>query len=106
MVVTSLREPTELWKNVSPSGNHWLVIIPIGTRSNRDGIGARIRLGGQTNHMTSAVGYASSSHQGVHFGLGKTEKIDKVEIRWPSGALQVLQNVQTDQFLEVREPER
>ena len=106
VVVTALGEPAELWQNVSPDDNHWLVLKLIGTRSNRDGIGARIRLGNQSNHMTTAVGYASSSHQGVHFGTGKTEKIDKIEIRWPSGIIQVLKDVKTNQFLEVREPER
>ncbi len=106
VVVTALGEPVELWQNLSPDDNHWLILKLIGTRSNRDGIGARIRLGNQSNHMTTAVGYASSSHQGVHFGLGKTEKIDKIEIRWPSGIVQILRDVKTNQFLEVREPER
>ena len=104
VVVTSLGDPAELWQNVSPDENHWLVLKLVGTRSNRDGIGARIRLGKQTNHMTTAVGYASSSSQGVHFGLGKLDKVERIEIRWPSGTVQVLRDVKTDQFLEVREP--
>ena len=104
VVVTSLGESAELWQNISPDDNHWLVLKLVGTRSNRDGIGARIQLGSQSNHMTTAVGYASSSSQGVHFGTGKVEKIDKVEIRWPSGIVQVLKDVKTNQFLEVREP--
>jgi len=104
VVVSSLSSPAELWENMSPDENHWIVIRPVGTKSNRDGIGARIRIGNQVNHMTSAVGYVSSSHFGVHFGLGKTQRIDKVEIRWPSGITQVLRDVQADQFLQVREP--
>ena len=76
----------------------------MGVRSNRDGIGARIRIGDQYNHMTSAVSYASSSHAGVHFGLGKAEKIQKIEIRWPSGTVQALQDVKANQVLTVREP--
>lgn len=104
VVVTSLGGATELWRNVSPNGNHWLILKFTGSRSNRDGIGARIRIGNQTNHMTTSVGYASSSHQGVHFGMGNSEKIDRIEIRWPSGALQVLQDISLDQILEVREP--
>jgi hypothetical protein len=75
-----------------------------GTRSNRDGIGAKIHLGNQFNHATTAVGYASSSPSTVHFGTGKLEKIERIEIRWPSGTVQVLQNVETNQLLEVREP--
>ncbi len=104
VVVSALGEPAELWQNVSPNDNHWLILKLIGTRSNRDGIGARIRIGNQWNHMTTAVGYASSSYQGVHFGLGKADKLDKIEIRWPSGTVQVLKDVKADQFLPVHEP--
>jgi hypothetical protein len=104
VVVSSLGEPAELWENVSPAANHWLILKLVGTRSNRDGIGARIRIGNQWNHMTTAVSYASSSHFGVHFGLGQMKQIEKMEIRWPSGTVQVLRDVKTDQVLEVREP--
>ena len=75
-------------------------------------IGARIRLttrdGAQHHHqynqMTSAVGYASSSYGGVHFGLGKAESVEEIEIKWPSGTVQELRNVRADQVLKVREP--
>ena len=76
----------------------------MGHKSNRDGIGARVRIGNQYNHMTSAVGYASSSHFGVHFGLGKTAVVEEIEIRWPSGIVQRLKGVKADQFLKVDEP--
>ncbi len=104
VVVSSLAEPAELWENVSPGANHWLILKLVGTRSNRDGIGARVRIGNQWNHMTTAVSYASSSHFGVHFGLGNTTVIDKMEIRWPSGISQTLHNVTADRVLEVHEP--
>ena len=104
IVVTSLGERPELWENISPENNHWLVVKPVGTVSNRDGIGTVIRIGNQSNIMTSSVGYASSSHQGVHFGLGKRERIVRIEIRWPSGEVQVLENVKPNQILTVREP--
>jgi len=104
VVTSSLGEPAELWENVSPGPNHWIIVKPVGAASNRDGIGTRIRIGQQSNHMTSAVGYASSSHFGVHFGLGKTEKIEEIEIRWPGGTRQVLRDVRPDQVLVVREP--
>jgi hypothetical protein len=104
MVVSSLQDPAELWQNVSPNENHWIILKLIGTKSNRDGIGARVRIGNQYNHMTTAVAYASSSHYGVHFGLGKTAKIEEIEIRWPSGIIQVLRDVAPNQRLEVREP--
>ncbi len=106
VVVVALQGETELWENVSQTGNHWLRLQLIGTRSNRDGIGARIRIGNQHNHMTTAVGYTSSSHAGVHFGLGGSRRIERIEIRWPSGIVQVLEDVPADQFLTVREPAR
>jgi hypothetical protein len=104
MVVSSLQDPAELWQNVSPDDNHWIILKLTGTKSNRDGIGARVRIGNQYNHMTTALAYASSSHYGVHFGLGKTTKIDEIEIRWPSGIVQILRDVDTNQRLQVREP--
>jgi enediyne biosynthesis protein E4 len=103
VVVSSLGEPIELWRNVSPTPNHWITLRLQGTVSNRDGIGAHIRIGSQYNDMTSAVSYASSSLDGVHFGLGKSEKIERIEIAWPSGTKQVLENVKADQVLTVRE---
>jgi hypothetical protein len=106
VVVSALGEPAELWQNVSPENNHWLIVKLIGTRSNRDGIGAVLRLGNQWNHVTTAVGYASSSPRTVHFGTGKVEKVEQIEIRWPSGIVQVLRNVGTNQVLEVHEPSK
>jgi enediyne biosynthesis protein E4 len=84
---------------------HWLVISLRGTRSNRDGFGARVKVNGQTRFATSAGSYASSSDKRLHFGLGTAEKA-KVEVAWPSGIRQTLNDVQSDQFLEVREPEK
>jgi len=104
VVVSALGEPAELWQNVSPDSNHWLILKLVGTRSNRDGIGAKIGLRNQSNHVTTAVGYASSSPCTVHFGTGKQEMIDRIEIRWPSGMVQVLRSVRTNQVLEVHEP--
>jgi enediyne biosynthesis protein E4 len=103
-VVTSLGEAPEIWKNVTPGGNSWLIFKLEGTRSNRDGIGAKINVDGQSNHMTSALSYASSSNFGVHFGTGRLKQAKKIEIRWPSGTKQVLTNVPTNQVLHVREP--
>jgi hypothetical protein len=84
---------------------HWLTITLRGTRSNRDGYGARIQVNGQTRFATSTVGYLSASDKRLHFGLGTAEKA-KVEVVWPSGIHQTLNDVQADQFLEVREPEK
>jgi hypothetical protein len=106
VVVSALGEPAELWRNVSAGAGHWLRVELVGTRSNRDGIGARVRVGNQWNEMATAVGYASSSHQGVHFGLGNAERIPSVEVRWPSGAIEILRDVKADQVIRVREREK
>jgi hypothetical protein len=103
-VVSSLGEPAELWENVSPGAGHWLIVKLRGTKSNRDGIGARIRIGSQYNEMNTATGYASSADWGVHFGLGAATVADKIEIRWPSGVMQTLAGVKADQVLIVTEP--
>jgi len=104
-VVSAIGAPAELWENVSPEDNNWLLIKLTGRKSNRDGIGAVIEVDGQHNHMTTAVGYASSSHCGTHFGLGKKRSASKIEIRWPSGIVQVLRDVPANQILAVHEPE-
>ena len=103
-VVTSLGEPTELWHNVSPASMHWLQLHLQGTKSNRDGIGAIVRIGNQYAEMTTTVGYASSTDFGLHFGLGNIALIDKIEILWPSGVKQTLHNIQSNQVLAVTEP--
>lgn len=108
-VVTALGRPAEIWMNRSPGSHHWLEIALRGTRSNRDGIGARIQVisktvGAQYNHMTSSVCYASSSYGPVHFGLGPDAKAQSVEVHWPSGEVQRLTDVAADQVLKVTEP--
>jgi hypothetical protein len=103
VVVTALGERAELWENVTPGDNTWLILKLIGAKSNRDGIGARVRAGNQYNHMTSAVGYASSSHFGVHFGTGTLKQVGEIEVRWPNGKVQILKDVPTNQVLPVRE---
>ncbi len=108
IVVSALSAPAEIWMNQSPGANHWLELKLEGTRSNRDAIGARIKIitksGAQYNHVTTAVGYASSSAGPVHFGLGRNTSADLVEIHWPSGIVEELKNVPGDQILRVKEP--
>jgi len=107
IVVTSLDANAELCMNRSPNANHWLDIALQGTKSNRDGIGARIKVvtksGTQYNHQTSSVCYASSSLGPVHFGLGADARALKVEITWPSGIVQTMENVDADRILKVTE---
>jgi enediyne biosynthesis protein E4 len=110
IVVSALSAPAEVWMNESPGSNHWLELRLEGTRSNRDAIGARIKVvtkgGAQYNHVSTAVGYASSSAGPVHFGLGRNASADLVEIHWPSGIVQELKNVAGDQLLKIKEPVR
>jgi enediyne biosynthesis protein E4 len=103
-VVSSLGGPAELWQNVSPGNRHWIILRLEGTRSNREGIGARVKIGNQYNEMTTASGYASSSDWGVHFGLGNTAVVKKIQIVWPSGVTQVLTDVKADRIVHVLEP--
>jgi len=108
VVVTALSAPAEIWTNDSPDHNHWLELKLQGTKSNRDGIGARIRLvaGGLTQYqyVSTASGYASSSAGPVHFGLGTAKQAAEIEIRWPSGTTQILKNVEADRIVPVQEP--
>jgi hypothetical protein len=108
VVVTALGGDAEIWMNRSERTGHWLDIALEGTNSNRDGIGARIKVvtkaGAQYNHMTTSVGYASSSAGPVHFGLGADSSAESVEIHWPAGAVQTLRNVAGDRLLQVKEP--
>ena len=104
VVMTSLGSHPQVF--INRGGKlHWLVITLRGTRSNRDGFGARVQVNGQTRFATSAGSYLSASDKRLHFGLGSAEKA-KVEIAWPSGIHQTLNDVHADQFLEVREPEK
>jgi hypothetical protein len=108
VVVTALGKNAEIWMNRSEGSGHWLDISLEGTKSNRDGMGTRIKVvtsaGAQYNHMTSSVGYASSSYGPVHFGLGTDSTAKLVEIHWPSGIVQTLQDVSGDRVLSVKEP--
>ena len=104
VVMTALGERPQVFMNRGGK-NHWLTITLRGTRSNRDGYGARVQVNGQTRFATAAGSYLSSSDKRVHFGLGSAEKA-KVEIAWPSGIHQTMSDVRADQFLEVREPEK
>lgn len=103
VAVSLLGERPEIWQNTSKAG-HWLNVRLRGTGSNRDGIGAVVRIGTQVNHMTTSVGYASSSHDGVHFGVGSAETVERVEIRWPSGKTSLLEDVKSDQVVHAVEP--
>ncbi len=105
LVFTVLGDRVQLLRNVSDASRHWITLRLVGRKSSRDGILARVKIGSQVDHMTTAVGYASSSNYGVHFGLGAVKTIERIEISWPSGAKQVLEHVTPDQVLTVTEPQ-
>ncbi|MSU35264.1 MAG: CRTAC1 family protein [Pedosphaera sp.] len=106
VVLNSRREPT-LLKNDSPTKNHWIQVRPRGTRSNRDGIGAHIKVvaGDLTlvDEVHSGRGY--QSHYGIHphFGLGPRTRVDRIEVRWIGGGTNVLEGVEVDRLIEITE---
>jgi hypothetical protein len=108
VVATALGQPAQIWMNRSEGTGHWLDFALEGTKSNRDGMGATIKVtsksGSQYNHMSTSFCYASSSDGPVHFGLGADDKANTVEIRWPSGIAQTLTNVAADRVVHVKEP--
>jgi hypothetical protein len=107
VVVTVLNGPPEIWMNRSTDINHWIILKLVGVKSNRDGLGTKVKLttslGSQHNHATTAVSYNSSSDKRVHFGLGSATIVDAIELTWPTGIKQVLKNVKADQILTVTE---
>jgi hypothetical protein len=104
-VISCLGGPPVLLLNRGGGTNHWLSILLQGTRSNRDGYGARVSVNGQTRVATSTGSYLCANDKRLHFGLGLAEKAT-VEVLWPSGTKQILNDVHVDQFFSVREPER
>jgi len=107
IVVNILNDKPQLFVNRTANGNHWLILKLVGTKDSRDGLGTRIKVttaeGVQYNHVTTTVGYSSSSDKRVHFGLGKAAVVDKIELQWPTGVKQVLTHVKADQILTVVE---
>jgi len=106
-VVSNMNAPVSLLVNHIKSGNHWIGIKTIGTKSNRDGIGAKIRVkAGErvlVDEVRSGSSYDSNNDIRVHFGLGRVEKVDWVEVRWPSGLTERFSNVRIDAIQEVKE---
>jgi hypothetical protein len=107
-VVTTNDGPAFVLHNETPSQNHWLLLNLVGHKSNRDAIGTAVTLttNATTQYATvsTAGSYQSSSDKRVHFGLGKETVVPRIEIRWPSGIIQVLKDVKADQLLRIDEP--
>jgi hypothetical protein len=103
VVISTLGGPPVLLLNRKTGDNHWLSIALRGTRSNRDGYGARVQVNGQVRFATSAGSYVCANDKRLHFGLGSGESAN-IEILWPSGAKQILNHVPVNQFLQIEEP--
>lgn len=108
VVVTSLNAEPRILLNSGTVGNHWLIVDARGRLSNRDAIGAQLKVvtgSGRTlfNHVTTAQGFLSSADRRVHFGLGPERVVQSLEITWPSGAVRKIRQVGVDQILKVVE---
>jgi len=113
VVVNTINDFPQLLRCDCRSGNNWLKVRTIGTKSNRDGIGARLRCTSQAagdsparvqiDEVRSGGSYLSQSDLRVHFGLGKAEQVQLLEIRWPSGLIDTLHNVGANRLIYVKE---
>ncbi len=107
ILITTNHGPAYLFRNDGGNQNNWLSVRTQGTKSNRDGIGAVVRIesasGKQWNCVRSGSSYCSQSDLALTFGLGKDTKVSTIEIEWPSGTKQRLSNVAVNQFIKVDE---
>jgi hypothetical protein len=107
LLLLNAGEPPVLLKNEGGNRNHWLGIKLSGTKSNRDGVGAKVTLKvgavRRTKYLLGGASYFSTSDQRLLFGLGDARKIEEVEVRWPSGALTTLKDLDADRYINVRE---
>lgn len=96
-------------RNNKGNQNNWITLNLVGKTSNRDAVGSRIKLlsGGkvQTAQKKSTTGYLSQNDPRIHFGLLKNDLVERIEIKWPSGKFQVLENIKANQILTVNEPQ-
>ena len=106
-VISNMSAPASLLVNQVRSTNHWIAFKTIGTKSNRDGIGAKIRLkvGNRilVDEVRSGSSYDSNNDMRVHFGLGTATKLDSVEVRWPSGLTEQFPNARIDAINNLKE---
>jgi hypothetical protein len=106
-VINNMNAAPSLLVNQIKNANHWIALRTVGTKSNRDGIGARIRVKTPArilvDEVRSGSSYISSSDMRVHFGLGKTDKIEWVEVRWPRGLMERFSNLAVDQVHTLKE---
>ncbi len=109
ILVSNNGEAPQLLRNDGGNSKHWLEILLIGTKSNRDAVGSRVKvIAGDLRLFEQRKGgmsYQSAQDPRLHFGLNQHERVDLIEIRWPSGAVTKLENVKSDQIIAVCEGE-
>jgi len=113
VVVNTVNGLPQLLRCDSTSGNNWIKLKLIGTKSNRSGIGARVSCTAtfpgeskphrQIDEVRSGGGYFSQSDLRIHFGLGKAQKVDVIEVRWPSGQVDTVKDIASNQLVTVKE---
>jgi hypothetical protein len=110
VIVANQNQPAILYRNYPDTSNHWIAFSLEGTNSNRSAIGAEVVVesGGLTLRrvVDGGLGFASQNDRRAHFGLGTRDRVDRVEIHWPSGRVQVLANPLVDRLHSVTEPSR
>jgi hypothetical protein len=108
LFIVNLDGRAVLLRNDGGNGNRWITLKLVGTRSNRDGVGAKVKVisgaSTQIREVRVGGGYVSQNDMRVHFGLGDRDRIDRIEIRWPSGVVQTLEDVAANQIMTVTEP--
>jgi len=107
ILVSNNGQAPQLLRNDSRNANHWLEILLIGSKSNRDGVGARVKVTAgnlvQHDQRKGGMSYQSSQDPRLHFGLGQHAQVDAVEILWPSGMMTKLRDLESDQIIAVKE---
>jgi hypothetical protein len=107
IVISNIGETADVLRNDGGNRGNSILVRTIGTRSNRDGIGARLKLsvGGKSlvRDVKAGSSYLSQNDLRVHFGLGNAPKADRLEVRWPSGAVDTIEGIEANQIVTVRE---
>jgi hypothetical protein len=108
ILVANCNQPPTLLRNDGGNQNHWIIVKAMGRHSNKDGIGVKVKLTADgktwTREIMGGGSYLSSSDYRLHFGLGRADRIDRLEVDWPSGATQVLEGLKVDRILRLEEP--
>jgi hypothetical protein len=107
ILINNLDDGPVLLHNEMPRSGHWLLVHCVGTKSNRSAVGARLTLRAgdlrEMREIKAGVSYLSSNDLRVHFGLGPHDKADSLEIKWPSGLVEIVKSIRADQVITIEE---